>query len=44
LLDRILIQYAVDPGGRKERIKIRLQGHNSPVRYRNIWVRELTSE
>lgn len=37
----ILIQYAVDPGGSKERIKIRLQDHNNPVRYRNIWVREL---
>ncbi len=37
----ILIQYAVDPGGSEERIKIRLQGHNNPVRYRNIWVREL---
>lgn len=36
----LLIHHAVNPGGSKERIKVRLQGHNNPVRYRNIWVRE----
>lgn len=37
----ILVHHAADITGTAERVRLHLQDHGNPVRYRNIWLREL---
>jgi hypothetical protein len=37
----LLVHHALDTGGRSRDFQIVLQDHNTPVRYRNIWLRKL---
>lgn len=39
----LLIHHAATPKKHNKQMQIKLQDHNNPVRYRNIWVREINS-